>query len=283
MVMLKDIIETDKKYYMNTFGDRLPVCFTHGKGLELFSDGGKTYYDFLGGIAVSALGHSHPEFISALKNQLDKVLHTSSLYYIENQAKLAKELVEATCADKAFFCNSGAEANEGALKLAKIYHYKKGDGKTEVISLSRSFHGRTIATVAATGQEKYQKPYRELTNGFMQVEPNDFEALQSAVTDKTAAILLELIQGESTEMVAVFQNRGTERIVDGAAVIKIDEKEEKVLLPYLEPGASAEVRRSINLPEGRAKREMYLEIRADASSDARFENNGKRILISQGK
>ncbi len=197
MVMLKDIIETDKKYYMNTFGDRLPVCFTHGKGLELFSDGGKTYYDFLGGIAVSALGHSHPEFISALKNQLDKVLHTSSLYYIENQAKLAKELVEATCADKAFFCNSGAEANEGALKLAKIYHYKKGDGKTEVISLSRSFHGRTIATVAATGQEKYQKPYRELTNGFMQVEPNDFEALQSAVTDKTAAILLELIQGES--------------------------------------------------------------------------------------
>ena len=93
----------------------------------------------------------------------------------------------------------------------------------------------------------------------------------------------ELIQGESTEMVAVFQNRGTERIVDGAAVIKIDEKEEKVLLPYLEPGASAEVRRSINLPEGRAKREMYLEIRADASSDARFENNGKRILISQGK
>ena len=195
--MLEDIIELDKKYYMNTFGDRLPVCFTHGKGLELYSDDGKTYYDFLGGIAVNALGHSHPEFIGALKSQLDKVLHTSSLYYIENQAKLAKALVDATVADKAFFCNSGAEANEGALKLAKIYHYKKGDNKTEVISLSKSFHGRTIATVAATGQEKYQKPYREFTNGFMQVEPNDINALKSAISDKTAAIILELIQGES--------------------------------------------------------------------------------------
>ena len=195
--MLEDIIELDKKYYMNTFGDRLPVCFTHGKGLELYSDDGKTYYDFLGGIAVNALGHSHPEFIGALKSQLDKVLHTSSLYYIENQAKLAKALVNATVADKAFFCNSGAEANEGALKLAKIYHYKKGDNKTEVISLSKSFHGRTIATVAATGQEKYQKPYREFTNGFMQVEPNDINALKSAISDKTAAIILELIQGES--------------------------------------------------------------------------------------
>lgn len=195
--MLEDIIELDKKYYMNTFGDRLPVCFTHGKGLELYSDDGKTYYDFLGGIAVNALGHSHPEFIGALKDQLDKVLHTSSLYYIENQAKLAKALVDATAADKAFFCNSGAEANEGALKLAKIYHYKKGDNKTEVISLSKSFHGRTIATVAATGQEKYQKPYREFTNGFMQVEPNDINALKAAISDKTAAIILELIQGES--------------------------------------------------------------------------------------
>ncbi len=195
--MLKDIIELDKKYYMNTFGDRLPVCFERGKGLKLYADNGDVYYDFLGGIAVNALGHSHPDFIDALKKQLDKLIHTSSLYYIENQAKLAQKLVENTCADKAFFCNSGAEANEAAFKLAKIYFYKKGEDRYEIISLDHSFHGRTLATVAATGQKHYQDPYRPLTPGFKQVAPNSFDALKSAVTDKTAAIMIELVQGES--------------------------------------------------------------------------------------
>ncbi len=195
--MLNDIIALDKKYYMNTFGDRLPVGFVKGEGLKLFADDGKVYYDFLGGIAVNALGHGHKDFIAALKNQLDKVIHTSSLYYIENQAKLAQKLVENTCAERAFFANSGAEANEGAFKLAKIYYYKKGIDKTEIISLDHSFHGRTLATVAATGQPKYQKPYKPLTPGFIQVEPNNFEAIENAVTDKTAAIMIELIQGES--------------------------------------------------------------------------------------
>lgn len=123
--MLDEVIQLDKKYYLNTFGDRLPVCFEKGDGMKLFDDKGNTYYDFLGGIAVNALGHGHKDFINALKNQLDKVVHTSSLYYIENQAKLAQKLVENTCAEKAFFANSGAEANEGAFKLAKIYYYKK--------------------------------------------------------------------------------------------------------------------------------------------------------------
>lgn len=195
--MLDEIIELDKKYYMNTFGDRLPVCFTSGSGIRLTADDGKEYYDYLGGIAVNALGHSHPRFIAALKNQLDKVIHTSSLYYIENQAKLAEKLVQSTCADKVFFANSGAEANEGAFKLAKIYFYKKGLDKTEIITLDKSFHGRTLAAVAATGQEKYQKPYRPLTPGFIQVEPNNYEVVEAAVTDKTAAIMIELIQGES--------------------------------------------------------------------------------------
>lgn len=195
--MLKDIIELDKKYYMNTFGDRLPVCFESGKGMKLTADDGKVYYDYLGGIAVNALGHRHPRFISALREQLDKVLHTSSLYYIENQAKLAEKLVENSDADKVFFCNSGAEANEGAFKLAKIYFYKKGMDKTEIITLDKSFHGRTLAAVAATGQEKYQKPYRPLTPGFIQVEPNNYDAVFEAVTDKTAAIMIELVQGES--------------------------------------------------------------------------------------
>ncbi len=195
--MLNEIKALDKEYYMNTFGERLPVMFTHGEGMKLYADNGDVYYDFLGGIAVNALGHSHKGFTDTLKCQIDKLIHTSSLYYIENQAKLAEKLVKSTCADKAFFCNSGAEANEGAFKLAKIYFYKKGIDKYEIISLDHSFHGRTLATVAATGQPHYQAPYKPLTPGFSQITPNDFEAVKSAITDKTAAIIVELIQGES--------------------------------------------------------------------------------------
>ncbi len=195
--MLENIINLDKEYYMNTFGSRLPVAFEKGQGMMLTSTEGKEYYDFLGGIAVNALGHSHPKFISALTHQLSKVIHTSNLYYIENQAKLAKELCTHSAADKVFFCSTGAEANEGALKLAKIYFYKQGKEKYEVISLDKSFHGRTLATVAATGQEKYQKPYQPLIPGFTQVTPNDIDAVKAAITPKTAAIMIELIQGES--------------------------------------------------------------------------------------
>lgn len=195
--MLTEIMQLDQKYYMNTFGARLPVMFEKGEGIRLTASNGKVYRDFLGGIAVTALGHHHPVFTARLHEQIDKVLHTSSLYYIENQAKLAQKLVENSAADRVFFANSGAEANEGAFKLAKIYFYKQGKDKTDIISLQKSFHGRTLATVAATGQEKYQKPYRPLTPGFMQVEPNDIEAVKAAVTDKTAAIIVEPIQGES--------------------------------------------------------------------------------------
>lgn len=195
--MLDEIKQLDKKYYMNTFGERANVCFEKGEGMKLYADDGRVFYDFLGGIAVSSLGHAHPILTKALHEQIDKVLHTSSLYYIENQAKLAQKIVESSCADKAFFANSGAEANEGAFKLAKIYFYKQGMNKYEIITLDKSFHGRTLATVAATGQEKYQKPYRPLTPGFIQVEPNNYEAIEAAVTDKTAAVMIELIQGES--------------------------------------------------------------------------------------
>lgn len=195
--MLDEIKALDKKYYMNTFGERLNVMFDHGEGMKLYSDTGDVYYDFLGGIAVNSVGHAHPKLVKAISEQAAKVIHTSSLYYIENQARLAQKLVESTCADKAFFCNSGAEANEGAMKLARIYFYKKGMNKNEIISLDNSFHGRTLATVAVTGQEHYQAPYRPNLPGVTQVEPNNFEALKAAVTDKTAAIMLEPIQGES--------------------------------------------------------------------------------------
>lgn len=193
-----EIASIDEKYYMNTFGKRTPVAFKSGKGMVLTSVEGENYYDFMAGIAVNALGHSHPKFCAALAEQVNSLIHTSSLYYIENQALLAKEIVENSAADRVFFANSGAEANEGAIKLAKIYNYKKGNPeKNEIITLVSSFHGRTLATVAATGQEKYQKPYKPLIAGFSHVLINDFEALKAAVSDKTAAIMLELVQGES--------------------------------------------------------------------------------------
>ena len=195
--MLNYIKQTDTEVYMNTFGNRLPVCFTNGKGLNLYTDNNDEYYDFLGGIAVNAIGHCHPYFVEKVSAQIGKLIHVSNLYYIQSQTELAKKLTEKTCMDKVFFANSGAEANEGAFKLAKMYFYKKNIDKNEIISLDHSFHGRTLATVAATGQEKYQKPYRPLTPGFKQVPANDIDALKSAITDKTAAILLEPIQGES--------------------------------------------------------------------------------------
>ncbi len=195
---INEIAQIDEKYYMNTFGKRTPVAFESGKGMELKSTEGEVYTDFMAGIAVNALGHSHPKFTKALCEQVNKLIHTSSLYYIENQALLAKTIAENSVADRVFFANSGAEANEGAIKLAKIYNYKKGKPeKNEVITLVNSFHGRTLTTVAATGQEKYQKPYKPLTPGFSHVEINDFEALSKAVSDKTCAIMLELVQGES--------------------------------------------------------------------------------------
>ncbi|MCX7923123.1 MAG: acetylornithine transaminase [Clostridia bacterium] len=194
---LDEVIELDKQYFMNTFGDRVPVCFEYGKGINLWDTNGKKYYDFLAGIAVTALGHSHPKLVAAIKEQAEKFIHCSNYYYIEPQAKLAKVLVENSCAGKVFFSNSGAEANEGAIKLARIYFKKKGmPEKYEIITLKNSFHGRTLTTIAATGQEKFQKPFTPLTPGFVHVPLNDLEALKSAVNESTCAIMLEPIQGE---------------------------------------------------------------------------------------
>ncbi len=198
IMKLESIIEMDKKYYMNTFGERNPVSFERGEGLYLYANDGKKYADLMGGIAVNALGHAHPAVLAAIHDQVDKVLHTSNLYYNASQALLAKRLVKLSCADKVFFANSGAEANEGAIKLARMYFYKKGEGhKNEIITAKNSFHGRTLATVAATGQEKYQQPYRPLTPTFIHVEPNDIQQLADAVTENTCAIMLEVVQGES--------------------------------------------------------------------------------------
>ena len=195
---LDEIMQLDKKYFMNTFGERTHVCFTHGKGICLWDTTGKKYYDFLAGIAVSALGHSHPKLVSAIKDQAEKFIHCSSLYYIEPQAELAKVLVENSCADRVFFANSGAEANEGAIKLARIYFKKLGlPEKFEIITLENSFHGRTLATIAATGQDKHQRQFYPLTPKFLSVPINDIDALNNAINDYTCAVMIEPIQGES--------------------------------------------------------------------------------------
>lgn len=222
---LDEIKALDSKYYMNTFGERTPLCFTEGHGIELCATDGKTYKDFFAGIAVSCLGHGHERLTKELCDQITKVIHTSNIYYVEPQAKLAQLLAENTCADRVFFCNSGAEANEGAIKLAKKYFVMKGqEQKREFITLRNSFHGRTLATVAATGQEKYQKPYRPLLEKFIHVEINDLEALKAAISENTAAIMVELIQGESgvhplskeyvAEVVKICKENGIILIVD---------------------------------------------------------------------
>jgi acetylornithine aminotransferase/acetylornithine/N-succinyldiaminopimelate aminotransferase len=195
---LNEIMELDSRYYMNTFGSRTPVCFEYGKGIRLYDTEGKEYLDFLAGIAVNALGHGHPALVEAIRSQAEKLIHCSSLYYIEAQARLAALLAENSCADRVFFANSGAEANEGAIKLARIYFKKNGmPDKYEIITLKKSFHGRTLTTVAATGQEKYQKPYAPLIPGFKHVPLNDLASLEAAIGDSTCAIMLEPVQGES--------------------------------------------------------------------------------------
>ncbi len=195
---LEEIKALDQKYYMNTFGERTPVCFTKGEGITLTDTEGKEYLDFFAGIAVNALGYAHPRLVRELTDQIAGVTHTSSVYYVENQAKLAQLLAENSCADRVFFASTGAEANEGAIKLAKKYFVEQGKPeKREFVTLKNSFHGRTLATVAATGQEKFQKPYRPLMEKFLHIEAEDIDALKQAVNANTAAVMIELIQGES--------------------------------------------------------------------------------------
>lgn len=183
----------------NTFQtySRYPVTLVKGKGARVWDVTGKAYLDFLSGIAVCNLGHCHPAIVKSAKEQLDKLIHVSNFFYTEPQAELAALLVENSFADKIFFCNSGAEANEAAIKLARKYEHEHADPKRfEIITMGYSFHGRTFATLSATGQAKFHKGFEPLLPGFKHVAFNDIDALKAAVTDKTCAILLEPIQGE---------------------------------------------------------------------------------------
>ncbi|AEM74105.1 aspartate aminotransferase family protein [Caldicellulosiruptor acetigenus] len=192
---IDEIISYDSQYYVNVFGSRIPLAFERGEGCILYDSQNKEYLDFISGISVCNLGHSHPKFVAALKAQIERLIHTSSLFYIEPQALLAKKLAEVSKFDKVFFCNSGAEANEAAIKLVRNYFFKKGLSKYKIITLENSFHGRTLATTAATGQKKYQKPFEPMPEGFINVEA-DIEKIKSAIDDKTAAVMIELVQAE---------------------------------------------------------------------------------------
>ena len=190
------LIEDSKKYLMNTY-NRYPVVFVRGRGMKLYDSDGKEYTDFLAGIAVNNLGHCHPKVVVAVQKQAQKLMHVSNFFHIEPQIRLGKMLCQNSFADRVFFCNSGAEANEAAIKLARKYAKEKlGTDKYEIITALNSFHGRTIATVTATGQEKYQKAFTPLVPGFNYVPFGDIGAVERAITDKTCAVMMEPIQAE---------------------------------------------------------------------------------------
>jgi acetylornithine/N-succinyldiaminopimelate aminotransferase len=185
----------EKKYFMPTF-KRMPITLVKGKGVRVWDENGKEYLDFTAGWAVNSLGHCHPEVVSAIAEQAKTLLQTSNQFYTVPQLQLAELLVENSCFDRVFFCNSGAEANEGAVKLARRYGKLHLDGAYKVITALNSFHGRTLAMTAASGQRKFQEPYMPLPDGFINVEYNNVGALKKAITAQTCAVMLEPIQGE---------------------------------------------------------------------------------------
>ncbi|MTV49409.1 acetylornithine transaminase [Heliobacillus mobilis] len=190
------LVKLGKKYVMNTYG-RLPIALVKGEGAKVWDADGREYLDFLAGLAVNSLGHCHPKVTEAVKAQVDQLIHVSNLYWIEPQIELAQSLVENSFADKVFFCNSGAEANEGAIKLARKYaKLHMGPDKYEIITMEKSFHGRTLATVTATAQPKYQKAFTPLPEGFRYVPFGDLKALEKAIGPHTCAIMVEPVQGE---------------------------------------------------------------------------------------
>ena len=182
-------------YLMQT-GRRLPVTFVRGRGCVLYDDAGREYLDLVAGIAVNLLGHAHPDVVAAVAKQAGQLIHTSNLYFTQPQVELARRLVELSFPSRVFLCNSGAEANEAAIKLARKWGGRNRDGAFEIVTTTGSFHGRTLATVTAGGQHKYSDPFKPLPDGFVHVAYNDIGAIESATSAKTVAVLLEPVMGE---------------------------------------------------------------------------------------
>ena len=194
--MNKNIIQLTKKHVAGTYG-RYPIALVKGKGSKVWDKSGKQYIDFVSGLAVDNLGHCHPAVVSAIKKQAGKLIHVSNLYHIEPQSQLAEKLTSLSLADKVFFCNSGTEANEAAIKLARKFFFDQGKTQqTEIITMHNSFHGRTLGSLSATAQKKFHTGFKPLLPGFKYVPFNNLPATRKAITKKTCAIMVEPIQGE---------------------------------------------------------------------------------------
>lgn len=193
---MTDWVAQEHHYLFQNYG-RQPVVIERGAGTRVWDTEGREYLDLVGGLAVNALGHSHPAVAAALAEQAKTLIQTSNLYYTTPMIELAKLLVENSCFDRVFFCNSGTEANEAAIKLARRWGHDVRKGAYEIISFNDGFHGRTMGALGATGTARYREPFEPLAPGFVHVDWNDFEAVKAATTEKTVAILMEPIQGEA--------------------------------------------------------------------------------------
>jgi predicted acetylornithine/succinylornithine family transaminase len=182
--------------YLMQVGRRLPVTFVRGQGCLVYDDAGNEYLDLVAGIAVNLLGHAHPEVAGAVALQAKTLIHTSNLYFTQPQVELARRLVELSFPSRAFFCNSGAEANEAAIKIARKWGTRNRGGAHQIITTLGSFHGRTLATVTAGGQPKYSDPFKPLPEGFVHVPYNDLDAIKAATSARTVAVMLEPVMGE---------------------------------------------------------------------------------------
>jgi acetylornithine/N-succinyldiaminopimelate aminotransferase len=192
--------EQDKKYVMNTYG-RFDIALDHGNGAQLWDVNGKRYIDLTSGIGVCCLGYNNEAIIQAITEQAHKLMHVSNLFLTEPMVQAAKTLCENTGMSRVFFSNSGAESNEGMIKLARKYSYDRyGEGRAEIITLNNSFHGRTVTTLKATGQEKFHQYFFPFTEGFAYADANDFDSVKAAVNEHTCAIMMELVQGEGGVM-----------------------------------------------------------------------------------
>ena len=201
-MLTEEIQRITNQYVMHTY-DRLPLSIVRGMGSQVYDAEGRAYLDCIAGLAVNALGYGHPDLVLAIERQIRHLSHTSNLFYTQPQAELAEQLVTHSFADKVFFCNSGAEANEAAIKLARRYaHQHFGPNRSEILTMVNSFHGRTLATLTATGQTKVQEGFDPLVPGFRYVPFNDFPTLEEHISDHTAAIMLEPVQGEGGVVVA---------------------------------------------------------------------------------
>ena len=218
----QELIAASSKYLANTYA-RFPMVLVRGRGVRLWDSDGKEYLDCVGGIAVDALGHCHPKMVEAIRAQAETLIHVSNLYHIEPQIRLAQLLCEQSFADRAFFCNSGAEANEAAIKLARKYakdHWSSD--RVDIITMHHAFHGRTLATVTATGNAKYQHGFEPLMPGFKHVPYDNLQAVERAIDARTCAVLVEPVQGEGgVNVPAADYLPGLRRLCDEAGILLI--------------------------------------------------------------